>query len=582
MEPTTQQPQEIDRSVVNLLKGIKHQESGGDYNKSGASGEYGAYQYLPETFKDYSTRYANNPNADITNPEDQDKVAYTTVKAWKDKGYTPEQVLSMWNAGEGKPDAYAQDHRGTNAQGVQYDVPKYVDNIKTYLTETKTAPSIPSSPKLEPQAPKEDTLGQELSQRVGDIGKSVSTLIGGKSATGEHRISGLIQTAGALGGAVGDVVNKGLELIPGVKQVEGLIGKGVGKFMQTEVGQSVGRELSDFSQKHPELSKDIGAGFNIVTAIPILRGIGVVKDVALDGVSMALKRKAENVVTKDITQAAERTIAGRNMLKNNPEAVKTLVDERAMPDIVDGKYSTKEAYGKLSQDISTIEDTKLQPALQQASTKLVADRQPLEQVRKEALADIKKQFKTSGQVSKAEAEVNRIFDDYKASYGDYVTLEDINGMKRGIRKSINFNSPKLETDVTYHIGQTFQKSIEEGAKKLGLDDINAINAEMARLIKAQNMLRVIEGKPVKMGFTSGVIKNAFTMGGEAAGNATGIPIAGALFGRGVGESVGKRLLGGTQGILKRTGKNAIRQSAQDVAKRSKGLLKGALLQKAAK
>ena len=175
------------------------------------------------------------------------------------------------------------------------------------------------------------------------------------------------------------------------------------------------------------------------------------------------------------------------------------INKRALPDIVDNKYATKDAFDGLSTKISNIEDTQLQPALKSASTSGIDTKVPLEDLRQQALQAVKEEFKSGGNVGKAETEVNRVFDDYKNSYGDYVSLEDENDMKRGIRKTVNFNSPKLESDVTYHIGQTFQKSIEDSATKLGLPNVGEINQKMATLIKAQKALKFIEGKPAQSG-----------------------------------------------------------------------------------
>ncbi len=54
--------------------------------------------------------------------DNQNFVAYQTVKEWKDQGLTPDQILSKWNSGG----TNYQGKVGTNSLGVKYDVPAYV------------------------------------------------------------------------------------------------------------------------------------------------------------------------------------------------------------------------------------------------------------------------------------------------------------------------------------------------------------------------------------------------------------------------------------------------------------------------
>jgi hypothetical protein len=578
---------QLDQDAVNLAKAIRQHESGGDFNAQGKSGESGAYQFTAPTWRGYAKEVLGDENAEMT-PQNQNKVAYTKIKQWKDKGLNVGQIASSWNAGEGRPNAYKENNVGVNEFGVHYDTPTYARKVAEIYQQTKgqtpkvTQPQKQLTP-LETPQPEEPTLKEDLVVRGEQFRTGLSSLVGGKQQTDQTRISGAIQTVGAVAGGLGDVINKILEKTPIVgtvlKGLEDIIGEGAQAFFQTETGQNVAKSLGEFSEKHSELSKDIGAGINILTAIPILKGIGVAKNVVMDASASALKGVAEKAITKDLTEVASRTIGGKTAISKNPNIIKTLVDERALPEISNGKLSMKEAYNKLGETISDIEDNTYQPILKSLSTRGVDTRRPLEELRQQALKEAKTELRATGQVSKAESEINRVFDDYKNSYGDYVTLEDINDMKRGIRKSVNFNSPKLESDVTYHIGQVFQKDIENSAIRLNLPDVNKINQRMGDLIKAQNLLKYLENKPIKTGFVGGLIKNTATVAGEGLGNVTGIPFAGALVGRGIGGNIGKKLTGGIEGILKRTGKDAKRVSREELKKKLGGLLGGAVTQK---
>ena len=117
----------LDENVKKLAIAIRNTETGGNYAGVGASGEGGAYQWMPGNFSAGAKKYLGDENAPMTE-ENQNKVAYYTVKELKDKGYGPGQIASMWNAGD--PEAYLKDHRGVNKYGVAYDTPAYVSKVQ--------------------------------------------------------------------------------------------------------------------------------------------------------------------------------------------------------------------------------------------------------------------------------------------------------------------------------------------------------------------------------------------------------------------------------------------------------------------
>ncbi|MFH1052745.1 MAG: hypothetical protein V1779_17635 [bacterium] len=127
-------------TVSDIADTIKQIESNGNYTSKGASGEYGAYQFMPKTWQSWSQQFVSEtlgiPIKEQTGildatPENQDAVAEWKIQQWVEQGYTPEQIASMWNSGtpnwEGKV--------GTNNQGVKYDVPAYVDRFKNTLSK---------------------------------------------------------------------------------------------------------------------------------------------------------------------------------------------------------------------------------------------------------------------------------------------------------------------------------------------------------------------------------------------------------------------------------------------------------------
>jgi len=119
------------QSIVNA---IKKTESSGNYGAKGLSGETGAYQFMPATFNAYAKEYTIQTGEPISGqtPENQDKIALFKVQQWIDKGYDAKQIASMWNAGEGRPDAW-KNWKGVNAFGVAYDTPAYVNKVLSNL-----------------------------------------------------------------------------------------------------------------------------------------------------------------------------------------------------------------------------------------------------------------------------------------------------------------------------------------------------------------------------------------------------------------------------------------------------------------
>lgn len=603
--PTTKE--ELDQDVVRMAKAIRQKESGNKQVIPGEGSSVGGaslYQYTHGTWKDVAKRYLGDENALMT-PENENQASYKRIKEWKDKGYNIGQIASMWNAGEGEPNAYlgkwektTSTHKagnpssGTNEYGIPYDVPGYAKKIaeeyqklkseekqNTNIYQTSPAPIPQSSISNETIKPGEETLGSQLQKRAQDLAKTWEDTGSGKI----NPFSTGVQTIGTGLGAVADIVNKGLENTPvigwALKGIEKIIGKGAQNFLNTEPGQAVAQSLNEFSTKHPEISKDIKGGLDIATALPILKGFRTVKNAVLDASAKGLKGWAENSVKKDLVQAVNKTVAGRDILSKNPGSIKTLITEQAIPDISrEGnsvRYSTQKAFDKLGEKISNIEDNQLQPLLRQASTQGINTKVPIESIRNNALKDIVSEFKSGGNVGKAKTEVNRIFDDYKGSYGDYISLEDLNDMKRGIRGTVNFNSPKLESDVSYQIGQVFQHTIEKSAKKLGLDDVNAINKSMAELIKAQNVLKVLNGKSVAQGLIGKTLRTGSVAIGESLGRATGIPFAGSLGAYQAGNIAANKIGGGlAQAILKRT-----INPVQNVKGKIGGMLGSAIAQK---
>lgn len=116
-------------SAKDIAASIKQHESGGNYSAKGGSGEFGAYQFMPGTWDAYSAEYLKSqgkePQSLVPSQANQDAVAEFKIQQWLNQGWDVRQIAAAWNSGsptwEGK--------KGTNKQGVKYDVPSYVSAI---------------------------------------------------------------------------------------------------------------------------------------------------------------------------------------------------------------------------------------------------------------------------------------------------------------------------------------------------------------------------------------------------------------------------------------------------------------------
>lgn len=186
----------MDREAHTLAKAMALTESGPDkpnYNAVGDGGRSrGAWQWSKDTWRNHAQQILNNADADPT-PENQNRVAYGMIKKWKDAGYRAEQIASMWNAGEGRPDAY-KNWRGVNAQGIRYDTPAYVKKVKANYDKLMGGYQVPVPQKeqktLEVQPQRQKFADKDLLGKATRIADYASLGIGDKMG----------ESIGALGG----------------------------------------------------------------------------------------------------------------------------------------------------------------------------------------------------------------------------------------------------------------------------------------------------------------------------------------------------------------------------------------------
>lgn len=123
-------PQGLDPDVVNLAKAIRYKETR-NIQKPGQTGELSSrYQFTPPTWANGAKKYLGDANAPLT-LENENKVAYSQIKAWKDAGYNAGEIASLWNSGN--PNMYAKGDKGVGKSSVNpkvtFNVPEYVKGV---------------------------------------------------------------------------------------------------------------------------------------------------------------------------------------------------------------------------------------------------------------------------------------------------------------------------------------------------------------------------------------------------------------------------------------------------------------------
>jgi hypothetical protein len=347
----------LDEQVIALSKAIRQHETG-NRQIAGATGELASrYQFLPSTWKTEAKRILGDANAELT-LENENKVAYTRIKEWKDRGYNPGQIASMWNSGN--PDMYAAGNRGVGKSSknpnVTFNVPKYVDSVYKYYQQYKPKEKtqyqkdlisgIEEKPKFfEPNANK--VRFRDVFREGIDVGKSVLNYfkekftgaveekkeLARREDEGEiNKLAEFIGKAGVdaeiIASTVFDTVAQGIKgiglLSEKITDTEGVMDDTKRRavnatidFLNTETGRSVleiveagEQEWNKFEKENPSLAEIVKGGVKIAELIPTAKvGKEGVKQVGIVGKEVAaVTGEALETTGKKILRGVEREV----------------------------------------------------------------------------------------------------------------------------------------------------------------------------------------------------------------------------------------------------------------------------------
>jgi hypothetical protein len=121
VEPYTP-PNRVLGITIKLADAIKTKESGGNYHAKGASGEYGAYQFMPSTYNALSKKCLGSIVPPT--PVNQDKIVHCTIQELLEDNRTPKEIIQWWNSG-----SFTRCSKGVNKFNIHYDCPAYVQSV---------------------------------------------------------------------------------------------------------------------------------------------------------------------------------------------------------------------------------------------------------------------------------------------------------------------------------------------------------------------------------------------------------------------------------------------------------------------
>lgn len=557
MEPSTQtynDPQ-VAEQAKNMTKAIFQTESGGNFNAKGKSGEHGAAQWMPETWKAHAKDVLGDENAAMT-PENQSVVAQGTIRKLIGQGKNAAQIAAIWNSGS---DENWEHKVGKNSKGVEYNVPKYVKSVTDAYQTIKSGgqanadpnnPSSVASPVASAPEEKHSILGKILDfafpvlgdaknviqgdnkksklQILGDLGLSALWFAPGvgEAAGGAIKGAGLLGEAGsqiaghAVGGAAmgygGDVASK---LAGGERDIKGLVKPGAG----TVTGGLLGGALGKLGSKYSESN--------------------ILKEVADSNTSILGQTK------RGANDLAESFARGKN--PGELLASKGInIAEHVNPETV--AYETAHKAGDLRKDASTVNSV-----LTEALGKTPGNA-PVSKIEKIVMDHIDEISSDKVTAAERKALIAKEFEAIRAHYGPTITLADANELKHRMWDLSKFDmAVPNATRSTYRVmGNTLKTAIEDGAKKAGLEGIKEMNDYVGSHLDAADALERLHGTKAKGG-RLGDLMQKHTLGaiGGISGFFGGGPI-GSLMGALAGEWAGGKL----STILRKVGSSPVKSA----------------------
>lgn len=600
-------PAGLDPSAYVLTKAIAYQEGGGQIlspDAKGQSGETGIYQYQSATWNARASQVLgpNAPSIQDATPDEQNEVTYkwvenklNTVNPNTGKNYTPAEVASMHNAGEGAPDAW-QGNKGTNVEGVQYNTKQYVQNVQKYAqqlwngkTPGTTSPTVPKNSLTNgyaaPIPPAPEPIQQPTTLGIpGTNDPSLSKSLGGNGVIGDvEDIAGnllpvlpdlvndvqgksdktALQQIGDAGmsalwflpfgdiaeglGAAGEALGIGSN----AAKTAGVIGTGLASGYASDVSSNLGKGKTGSAAFTPGIGTAIGGGLSAAAL-----GGGALynkflgQQNAVDKVQQ-IWEDAAGSTKSGITNMSKTAAKG---LASNPEF---LANAGILPETseVNGRLvfntgsdsQAQQVIDKRISALSELRDASLDKGLtNDLGGGMTIEHNPpmvnFEDLRQQMLDQASKEFSGTA-MSTAKSQINAEMDALKAdpkyeiNTDGEMTAAQTSKIKTYLqgRASLDKLTQGLSSQVYDTMQGVAKKSVEDAAEASGNPDVRAINKIIQQHYDAQKFLDKINGQTIKGGRLGTYVKEGV---GTAIGGAVGTAFGKGPIGTGVGMLAG--------------------------------------------
>lgn len=550
----------MDQDVINLAKAIRQKESNGDFNAVGDNGtSRGAYQWQPATWKEHSTKTFGK-EVEMT-PENQQAVAYSVMKGWKDKGLNPAQIAAKWNSGSeiGWEDNVGK--KKINGKWISFDTPSYVKEVTEGYQRNKQE-------MLDKQKSEEKSLGgfvgnvfQSGAKLIGDTAQAIGNVFSPNME--ENTIANL----GKLGlGAVE-------KLVPGTQEHE-VYANALGNYFkerykspealqETMYKDPVGflTDVSTFFTGGGALLKTAGK----VGEVSALVRAGEVAQ-ALDPLNLI--SKGVGAATKPLAKTAAQELEVSNLKLTPKEKANLLMKEKNLAqenklnvpeskfdrsgDIADSeiiKYATERKYEgapleRYQQNQDFINDS-LEPQIDRAV------KNSRQSIKKDELFNEMKSIvdeaKNAGESKVALQQIQDEIDFINAKYkGNILSMEELQVLKRGQNEAA-FKAGmakdtvlgKIHADIRSILQNKIVDKMKAGGETIFGTPIDEFNREYSKALVYDRLLRNALGR--KEVGTYGRLIAGWV--GQKGAEAFGLGPMGELVGAGIGETVASKFLG---------------------------------------
>lgn len=525
----------LDPTAATLTRSIRQVETQGNYTATGASGEKGAYQWMPGHYESMAKQYGINPT-DFS-PEAQDKTAYSWVKDQLSKGHTQSEIASMWNSGS----PTAKDKVGVNSKGVKYDVPAYVANVQhayqqfsggTPQQEQQTPTETPKEPQTE--TPKQQPQDNEnLLSKALDFAFPIAKDVY-HDVTGKNDKSALQQ--------VGDAGLSALWFVPGIGEGAGaairgteLLGEGASRLAGHALGGAATGYGADVASNLSQGKTDAGVFKpGIGTAAGGLLGgaLGKLGSRYSEGGVLNSMTKENNSVLGQTKSGAQNLAESFSKDKNPGQFMASKgVNLKNSIDPETVAYNTATHAEGFQKDALALNEALTEALSGVKGSVKVAD------LENELLSTVPKNKPERADLIKKEMGL------LKQQYGDEVSASALNEWKHRAWDFSKFDTAvPSETRKTYRtLGHTLKGKVENMAEASGLPGVGEMNDYIGSHLDAADALGSLNGTKAKGGRLGDMMKShAMAQMGGIAGMFGGGPI-GALMGAVTGHYGGKAL-----------------------------------------